>query len=49
MIIKIRYDAGMAKITPSILSRMPPWPGKIVPVSLIFARLLKNEIIKSPI
>ena len=34
---------------PSILSKIPPCPGKIVPVSLIMAFLLKNEIIKSPI
>ena len=27
---------------------MPPWPGKIFPVSLIFAFLFKNEKNKSP-
>ncbi len=39
---------GIAKITPSILSSIPPWPGKIFPVSLTLANLLKYEIIKSP-
>ena len=32
----------------SIRSKMPPWPGKIFPVSLIFSNLLKKEIVKSP-
>ena len=40
--------AGIAKITPSILSSIPPCPGKIFPVSFIFANRLKYEIIKSP-
>ena len=40
--------AGIAKIIPSILSSIPPCPGKIFPVSLTLASLLKYEIIKSP-
>ncbi len=36
-------------IKPSIRSKIPPWPGKIFPVSLIFSNLLKYEIVKSPI
>ena len=42
------YENGTAKIIPSILSNNPPWPGNIFPVSLIFAKRLKKEIIKSP-
>ena len=34
---------------PSILSKKPPWPGKIFPVSFNLAFLLKKEIIRSPI
>ena len=37
----IRYAIGNAKIMPSILSKRPPWPGIILPVSLIFDDLLK--------
>ena len=33
---------------PSILSKIPPWPGKTKPVSLTFAFLLRKEINKSP-
>ena len=36
------------KIKPSIRSKIPPWPGKIFPTSLIFSNLLKYEIVKSP-
>ena len=43
------YENGIAKIIPSILSSKPPWPGNILPVSLIFAKRLKYEIVKSPI
>ena len=38
----------MANKIASILANNPPWPGKIDPVSLILAFLLKNEINKSP-
>ena len=34
---------------PSILSKKPPWPGKILPVSFKLAFLLKYEIMRSPI
>ena len=44
----INIVVGMAKITQSILSSIPPCPGKIFPVSLTLAILLKYEIIKSP-
>ena len=33
----------------SILSNIPPWPGKNFPVSFIFSNLLKYETIRSPI
>ena len=36
------------KIKPSILSRTPPWPGKILLTSLIFNFLFKYEMYKSP-
>ena len=53
LLIKIgntqRYVIGITKIMPSILSKKPPWPGKIFPVSFNLAFLLKYEIIKSPI
>ena len=39
---------GIAKIKPSNLSNKPPCPGKIEPVSLIFAFLFKYEKNKSP-
>ena len=45
---KIKYTNGTVKIIPSILSRSPPWPGNIFPVSFIFAIRLKYETIKSP-
>lgn len=38
----------ITNIKPSILSKIPPCPGRIFPVSLIFSFLLKYEIIKSP-
>ena len=44
----IKIPTGNANRTPSILSKIPPWPGRNDPVSLIFAFLLKIEIIKSP-
>ena len=34
-------EKGNAKIIPSILSKIPPWPGINFPVSLIFEILLK--------
>ena len=34
---------------PSSLSNIPPWPGKIFPVSFILAFLFKYEINKSPL
>jgi len=43
------YPIKYEKITPSIRSNNPPWPGNIFPVSFIFCFLLKKEIIKSPI
>ena len=36
-------------IKPSIRSKIPPCPGKTLPVSLTSSNLLKNEIVKSPI
>ena len=39
---------GIAKIKPSNLSNKPPCPGKIEPVSLIFAFLLMKDTKKSP-
>jgi len=39
---------GIANIIPSTLSKTPPWPGNILPVSLIFAFLLKKETNRSP-
>ena len=42
------YANGNAKIIPSTLSKRPPWPGIILPVSLIFDNLLKYEIMISP-
>ena len=39
---------GKAKIIPSILSNNPPWPGIMLPVSLIFDNLLKYETRISP-
>ena len=44
----IMKKEGIANKIPSILSNNPPWPGKIDPVSLILAFLLKKEINKSP-
>ena len=44
---KIKYTNGTVKIIPSILSRSPPWPGNIFPVSFIFAIRLKYETIRS--
>ena len=40
--------SGKANRIPSILSNIPPCPGKIDPVSFILAFLLKKEITKSP-
>ena len=39
---------GIANIIPSNLSNKPPCPGKILPVSLIFAFLFSRDINKSP-
>jgi hypothetical protein len=36
---------GTAKIIPSNLSKTPPCPGNILPVSFILAFLFKNETI----
>ena len=44
----IKYIKGITKIRPSILSKIPPCPGKILPVSFTFASLLKYENSKSP-
>ena len=40
--------AGKPNIIPSILSRMPPWPGSKLPVSFFFAFLFRREKYKSP-
>jgi hypothetical protein len=40
--------AGIPINIPSILSKIPPCPGKRDPVSLMFAHLLRYEINKSP-
>ena len=40
---------GTPNNIPSNLSNTPPWPGRKLPVSLIFAFLFKNEKNKSPI
>ena len=40
---------GTPKKIPSSRSSIPPCPGKIFPVSLIFDFLFKNEKNKSPI
>ena len=45
---KTKYENGKANIIPSILSKSPPWPGIISPVSLILDNLLKYETIISP-
>ena len=47
-IIDRTKEIGIANKIPSILSKTPPWPGNIFPVSLILAFLFKNEINKSP-
>ena len=36
------------KLMESYLSKRPPCPGNIFPVSLILSNLLKYEIVKSP-
>ena len=43
------YPVITTNIKLSILSKIPPWPGKNLPVSLIFSNLFKYEIVKSPI
>ena len=35
-------------MSPSILSKIPPCPGNIFPVSLIFSNLFKYDITMSP-
>ena len=42
------YINGKTKIIPSILSKIPPWPGINDPVFFILDNLLKKEIVKSP-
>ena len=44
----MKYENGNAKIIPSTLSKRPPWPGIIFPVSFILDNLLKYEITISP-
>ena len=44
----MKYENGNANIIPSTLSSIPPWPGNILPVSLIFAFRLRYEINRSP-
>ena len=39
---------GIAKIIPSILSKMPPWPGSKSLVFLTFAFRLRSEMNRSP-
>ena len=47
-IIKEIIPTGIPNRTPSILSKIPPCPGKMFPLSFILAFLLKYENIKSP-
>ena len=47
--MKITIPKGKPNKIPSILSSIPPWPGKILPLSLTSAFLLRNETNKSPI
>ena len=48
MIRPNKINTGIESNIPSILSSIPPWPGRIFPVSFTFANLLKYEINKSP-
>ena len=43
-----KKEKGKAKSIPSIRSKIPPCPGIIFPVFLIFETLLKYEIVISP-
>ena len=43
-----KFEAGTPNIIPSILSNIPPCPGRKLPVSFTFANLFKYEINKSP-
>ena len=42
-------QVGIPKRIPSTLSKIPPCPGKIFPVSFIFAFLFRKEKKRSPI
>ena len=42
------YARIATNINPSIRSNMPPCPGNILPVSLIFSFLFKYETLRSP-
>ena len=48
LIFKNRYVAGTANNRLSTRSRNPPWPGKLVPLSLVFRERLRRLSARSP-